>query len=314
MYKLFVLRSIIVLTLVYIIYCMCNKDYQSKYNNIIIDKYTEASTKKYKLCLMAIFKGEQDYLEEWLLHHINQGISHFYLYSNDEKMYNYPYFTKYSNYITMIPWINKKNNGSSTIQRQAYGHCVKSFSNEFQYIMMLDIDEFIVSTLKSKQKPHVRVIDIINTLDNNSTKAIKVRRYNFGSNGHLLKPKGNIMDQYTKHEKICSSYKTIANSEYLNINKPFYGVHDFPFTNKKGKIYNDYFTYKKTGYPNRCTENDTNEIPLVINHYYTKSYEEYLRRCDMWKKGGVNNVGYREDCTNKFKVSDVNEIHGYDYL
>jgi hypothetical protein len=50
--------------------------------------------KKYNLSIMAIFKNEQDYMEEWLNHHIKEGIEHFYLYSNDEQMKNYPYLKK----------------------------------------------------------------------------------------------------------------------------------------------------------------------------------------------------------------------------
>jgi Glycosyltransferase family 92 len=267
--------------------------------------------KKYKLCIMAIFKHEQDYMEEWLNHHINQGISHFYMYSNDENMHNYPYLTNYLEYITLIPWTDKKNdetNKGDTIQRQAYTHCIQNYNHEYRYLMMLDLDEFIIP-LENKT-----VLDIIDSLDSQKTKAIKVQRYNFGSNDHTSKQEGDIMDNYLKHEKVCSSYKTIANSSFIDTSQKFYGVHDFPFLNKNGKIYNAYFDYKYTGFPNGCKSNSKNEIPLVINHYYTKSYEEYLKRCELWKDGGVNTIGYRRDCQKLFNETNKNEITGYSYL
>ncbi len=260
---------------------------------------TENFNNKYKLCVMAIFKNEEEYLEEWIQHHINQGISHFYLYCNDEKIEKYNYLNKYEKYITLIQWINKVNKGSETIQRQAYTHCIQNYNNEYEYIMMLDIDEFIVHQEKEK-----KVIDFINNIDK-KTKAIKVQRYNFGSDGHIKKPNGKVVDNYKKHENICSSYKTIANSNYIDINKKFYGVHDFNFINKEGKIYNEYFSYKYTGFPNGCDLESINEIPLVINHYYTKSYDEYIKRCEMWKNGGVNTVGYREKCEELFSEKDI---------
>ena len=265
---------------------------------------------KYKLSIMAIFKNEEEYLEEWLNHHINQGISHFYLYSNDPNMNKYQYLNKYTDYITLIEWVNKVNNGPNTIQRQAYEDCVKNYNEETEYLMMLDIDEFIISVI-----PRTKVIDIINTnIDNKNTKAIKVQRYNFGSNGNKHKPYGTVMDNYKKHEKICSSYKTIANLSYVDLSKKFYGVHDFPFLDRDGIIYNDYLSYRYNGYPSGCFEDKRNEIPLVINHYFTKSYDEYLQRCEMWKDGGVNTIGYRKDCKKLFKENDKNEISGYDYL
>jgi hypothetical protein len=276
-----------------LIFYLCNATYEN------FEK-----VKKYNLCIMAIFKNEENYLEEWLTHHINQGISHFYLFSNDEKMYNYPYLDSYKDYITLINWTDKKNNGEETIQRQAYNYCTLNYSKECNYLMMLDIDEFCVPLNQNK------VIDVINSLDKN-TKAIKVQRYDFGNNGHNTKPIGSVKDNYTKHEKICSSYKTIANTNYIDTTKKFYGVHDFPFLNKEGKVYNEYFDYKYKGYPNSCNITDKNEIPLVINHYYTKSYEEYLNRCKLWETGGVNNVGYRKNCENLFKERNKNEVDYY---
>lgn len=263
------------------------------------------NSSKYNLCIMGIFKNEELYLEEWLNHHINQGISHFYLYSNDENMHKYPYLSKYTDYITLIPWTDKVNKKDDTVQRQAYNHCVENYNNEYKYIMMLDIDEFIIP-IDGKSK----VIDIINSLDTD-TKAIKVQRYDFGSNSHAHKPDGNVMDNYKKHEMICSSYKTIANAKYIDTKTKFFGVHDFPFKDDKGRVYNSYFDYKYKGYPNGCLLNSVNEVPLVINHYYTKSYDEYLKRCEMWKNGGINAIGYRKNCKQLFFKTDKNEVEGY---
>lgn len=262
------------------------------------------SNKKYTFSIMAIFKNENEYMEEWLDLHISQGIDHFYLYSNDENMVNYKFLDKYT-CITLIPWTNVKNDENGTIQKKAYYHCVQNYSNETQYLMMVDIDEFLTPT-----KQNIRVIDFINSIDPKTTKAIKIQRYDFGSNGHIKKPTGKVTDNYLKHETICSSYKTIANTDFINKNVRFYGVHDFVFLNKPGKIYNAYFDYKYTGFPNGCNKNNINEVPIVLNHYYTKSYEEYMTRCNMWKDGGVNNINYRKNCEKLFHEKNKNETDG----
>ena len=52
---------------------------------------------KNRLSIMAIFKNEELYLEEWLQYHIKEGINHFYLYSNDKNMEKYNFLDKYQN-------------------------------------------------------------------------------------------------------------------------------------------------------------------------------------------------------------------------
>ena len=267
--------------------------------------------KKYNLSIMAIFKNEQDYMEEWLDYHISQGFNQIYLYCNDPNLNLYPYLTnpKYIPYIKLIDWINKQNNGINTIQRQAYTHCVQIYSHETQFLMMLDLDEFVVP-IKSYCKVSDYILSLKPQWDNIS--AFKIQRYDFGSGGHITKPPTLVMDSYKFHETVCSSFKTLSNTDYIDKSIKFWRVHDFNLIpNKSGKIFNSYFSYHETGFPNSCKPESVNEIPLVINHYYTKSYEEYLARCEMWKKGGINPIGHRQDCENKFKSRDVNEIEGY---
>ncbi len=260
----------------------------------------ESSVKPYFLCLMAIFKNEHTYMEEWLDHHIKQGISHFYLYSNDPRMHNYKYLNdKYADYVTVIPWVNKQNNGAETVQRQAYTHCIQTFNNQYQFLMMLDIDEFLCPTKINNGNTVISIIKDAISNSNLPINSIKVPRYNYGSDGHVHRPSGNVMDNYFTHEPICSSYKTIANAQYIDTNKKFYGVHDFPMK-KGGKIINPQFTYAETGFPNGCKADMINQISLEIKHYYTKSYDEYLERCKLWTKGGVNTVGYRQNCQETF--------------
>lgn len=265
------------------------------------------------IAIVAIFKNEQNYLQEWLDWHISQGIDHFYLYSNDVNIQNYPYLRdrRYAKYITLIEWTNKVNTKEGfSVQKQAYTHCIQNYKNQCQYLMMLDVDEFLVPVGDYINKTVVDVIDDL--VVSKVTSAIKIPRYNYGSNGHKSMPRGGVMINYSKREKICSSYKTMTNTDFLAMDKAVYGVHEFPLIdNIDGKIYNNYFSYAKTGFPNGCKDfvgKVKNELPLVIKHYYTKSRSEYLDRCKLWKDGGVNNVNYRNNCEEKFYENDVNEV------
>jgi hypothetical protein len=279
-------------------------------NNLELNLDYNLSSKKYNIAIMTIFKNEQDYLEEWLDYHILQGIEQIYMYCNDSNINNYPFLSniKYQQYITLIDWTNKKNEGRKTVQKQAYTHCVVNYADSCQFLLMLDIDEFLVP-IKNFKSVSQYIYSIKSQWD--SIMGFKIQRYNFGSNGHINKPKGSVMSNYLLHEKICSSYKTMANTNYINKDAFFYGVHDFNFI-KNGKLFNKYFGYHETKYPNRCNVDSINEIPLVINHYYTKSYEEYILRCEMWRGGGINPINYRNNCTKNFISNDVNHVLGYD--
>lgn len=273
----------------------------------IKSKSIKSESKKHKFVIMAIFKNEEEYMEEWLEHHINQGVTKFYLYCNDHNLKKYSYLNNYKKHIELIDWTKKKNIGSYTIQKQAYTHCIRNYNNEYHYIMMLDLDEFIIHLDKKK-----KVIDYLNLLGLFKTKSLKIPRYNFGSNGHIKKTKGSVVENYTKHEKIYSSFKTIANSIFIKKNTMFKTVHDFNYIAKKGKIYNSFLSKKNKIL--KSIRKNRNETKLVINHYYTKSYEECINRCKLWKNGGINPYQFRQNCDKKFKKIDKNEVSGYDYL
>jgi len=265
------------------------------------------NNKKYKIGIMAIFKNEEKYMEEWLIHHIKQGINHFYLYDNDGDIDKYYYLERYGDFITLIDWTDKKNNGRQTIQKQAYYDCVHKYSKECQFLGMLDIDEFMVPT-----KDDISIGSYVRNLKSewDNIKAFKIQRYNFGSDMKLTKPKGDVMDNYKTKEKICSSFKALANTDFIDKSITSY-VHDFNYIkNKKGKVYNEYLKYNVdfVGHPLGCKKTAINEIPIVINHYYTKSYEEYLERCKLWNNGGINPIGHRKNCEQTFKQKDVSQI------
>ena len=59
-----------------------------------------------------------------------------------------------------------------------------------------------------------------------STKIINVPRINFGNNGHKYKPKGLIIENYTKSEISPSSSKAVALTKFISNNDEG-GAHDF---------------------------------------------------------------------------------------
>ena len=57
---------------------------------------------QYDFVVVAVFKDEEFYMEEWLDHYIQQGFQHIYLYCNDPETHKYPYLfspSKYTPYL-----------------------------------------------------------------------------------------------------------------------------------------------------------------------------------------------------------------------
>ena len=265
---------------------------------LIVARIIIKKRRKYFLVIVAIFKNENDYLEEWLNFHINQGIDHFYLYDNNDVSYGketMKILNKYKDKITYIAWNNVETTALYTTQRRAYQHCVDTYSKEFKWIALADIDEFIYST-----RPSLTIKQIINFYTNDDTPFIKVPRYNFGDSGYSSK-QDSVVKSYIYREKNFSSYKAISNVDYIDFQKHTFGVHRFLYTtddgiNKDIKINNEQIT--------------TSKIPIAMNHYYTKSKEEYIRRCGMWANKRINSIGYRDNCFNEnnYKVINKNEV------
>lgn len=79
-----------------------------------------------------MIKDENDYLKEWITHHMKIGIKLFYIYDNNSKV---P-ITKISNNVVIKTW--------DLTQIQAYKDCCIT-NQELDYIGFLDTDEFYVS-------------------------------------------------------------------------------------------------------------------------------------------------------------------------
>ena len=127
--------------------------------------------KKYFLVFHTVFVLDEniDYLEEFLLYHLNLGVEHFYLYDNsgsigrngstqnknkygfdiipkDNKKINFIQ-KKYGKYITYIKW-NPRNVKGDIIYgyNESVFDFIKNYKSESEWCAFLDLDEFIYSS------------------------------------------------------------------------------------------------------------------------------------------------------------------------
>lgn len=241
------------------------------------------------------FKDENPYLKEWLDYHIKAGVDHFYLFnqcgSEEADRILEPYVNK--KLVTVHDWANIRSKYEEPFfffqkdsNHMGYTYAATHYRDHTSWLLKIDTDEFlfmanenitIKSWLKNKDRSHIR--------------AIRVPRIDFGSSGFISKPEGGVLENYLMREREPSNYKDMANTDYLDDNKRCQSSHRWSYRLfPRGEIVKPHSTDE-----------------LRINHYYTKSREEYFTRQNVRGARKISDKAFREieERTNQVKDSSM---------
>lgn len=239
---------------------------------------------KYNVSICAIFKDEADYLKEWIEFHKIVGVEHFYLYNNNSSD-NYlevlkPYMD--CGLVTLIDWPIKQG------QMQAYQHWADNYKSESKWVGFIDIDEFVVPNQTNS------IYGFLKQFDYSRPVVIMYWRY-FGSSGIKNRDIKNLVTEDFK----SAWYK------YADIGKYFFNtkydyVQDYKMNKKMHSMWgclNGIMFPPVNVFNKICTCNinpvTSDIMPIQINHYLLKSYDEYVNR-KAKRGGGVNPVGIHD--------------------
>ena len=216
---------------------------------------------RYGLSAVCAVKNEADDLLEWLHFHRLAGVDHFYLYDNAST-------DGTRAIIESFPWpemITYHYVDADFGQKRAFHHAIDSYRNSSEWCAFIDADEFLYPVEGNSIK------DVLK--DVASAPAIAVHWLNFGSNGHKERPQGLCIESFTRrapddfpdHYVMKSIVRPDAIVAYLHPHQSLVlgcyvqedGTPVFPIGG-------------------RCS------VPrhrrLAINHYYTKSREQLLKK------------------------------------
>lgn len=255
--------------------------------------------KKYFLAIVAIIRGEDEYLVEWIEFHRMMGVEHFVLYDNGLHDQSKEILKSYikSGIVTHIVFPDVPNTkhgvdaNELSIQQLAYGDCIKRFRHHFHYLLRIDIDEFIFPV------KHNTIVEVLNEYEPNTIKGIEINSTDFGNNNHVKKPKGLVTENYTLTSGHLNSFivKSIGNTKYLSNIFKYTSAHYFSYR------FSIIDTFKRilVGYPKIIKSEKANSL-FQLNHYITKSKEEYLR------KAKINEGGYMTGKETKERFFEIN--------
>ena len=221
------------------------------------------------LVISAIYCQENDFIEEWLNYHLNlKEIDHIYLYSNckDDSFKKISKFIE-SGQITWIDFTHLKKKGIGAVRRKpqyfSLNHNYNNFKHEYNYILHIDIDEF----LNIKKNNLIQYLD-----DNKNIGNFKISRYDFSGNNKIEK-QDNVLDSYYYREKNPSSFKSIGRITDITIKKnknPDNSILNHLSEENHVASCHEFFTKK-------LSKNIPEDI-CKLHHYKLKSLEEYIKR------------------------------------
>lgn len=211
----------------------------------------------YYLSLCLFVKNER-YLEEFITYYKILGVEHFYIYDNQS---TFPIRNRldhkfYSDFITFIDFCGDFQ------QLNAYNHCLKNFSHETKWLIVVDSDEYIVP------KKCWTIREFINKYEN--FEAIGINWRIFGTNYYDKRPDGYLIDNYIKcskdqDEQIKCIIQPSKCKRFITVHHPEVN-HPNLFIDPKKNVIN--------WFRNR---NYTIDI-IQINHYRYKSLEDALEK------------------------------------
>ncbi len=244
---------------------------------------------KYNVSICAIFKNEAKYLKEWIEYHLIVGIDHFYMYNNNSTDNFKDVLNSYieKGIVTLIDW--EKNQA----QMECYRTCINDYSKETKWLGFIDIDEF-VTPIK-----YDSVYEFLSNFENRGSVLIFWKI--FGTSGMI-----------NRNEKgLVTNDLTICWPKYMNVGKCFYNTkYGFNGDSENNKfLHHKLWTIKNNKElppvdPNDNVvlpnyEKESNDFGIQINHYFTKTYNEYLEKKS---KGDVY-----------FKINPHDEMYFYEH-
>ena len=213
------------------------------------------------LAVCAIFKNEAPFLLEWLAYHRVVGFDHFILYDNESSDEGAALIraSHLAHRATVIPWPRRPG------QLPAYQHFIENFAPDFEWVAFIDLDEFLLPLSNDN------IIPMLPT--GHEFSAMLVQWRCFGPSGHVARPAGLVIENYTLRladdQDLNHTVKSIVRcSDILTVSVT---PHEFrvrgPVCDTLGRA-----VVNMPVQPTPCHAN------LVVNHYITKSRQDWREK------------------------------------
>jgi hypothetical protein len=247
-----------------------------------------------KTALVCIAKNEDNYIEEWIDYNTKLGFDHIFVYAND-----WNYTAKRTNVTVIdIP--------GAIQQVRAYNHFKQNLSSNFKWAAFFDVDEFLVLNQHNNLKEFL--------CDYSDCNAIGINWAIFGNNGHeTVNGEYSVLKRFTRRSKedlidtVTTSDNKYPNTHIKSIVQlpcnHFQDIHD---------IHGTWFNLNKE--PRTSAYNKPVDWGVAqLNHYFTKSTEEFIRKCQRGRADYAVNRKFEEylDYLQSNQIEDYRALNFY---
>jgi glycosyltransferase involved in cell wall biosynthesis len=221
--------------------------------------YGKAQNFPHYLSIALIIKNEAPYIAEWIEYHLLVGVTKFYIYDNGStdnlKQILEPYIKE--GIVTYVYYPGHHQ------QVNAMNNAIRKSLKETFWLACIDTDEFIVP---------ISTLSLPEFLQNfEDVPGLEINWLMYGDNGQERKTEGLIIERFRTRSfeefAVNKHVKSIVNPRAVYMA----GVHnavyfDAQYSVNTNKVANKHYFSDRNG----CFDK------VVINHYFTRSLEEYL--------------------------------------
>jgi hypothetical protein len=234
------------------------------------------------LSVCCIYKDHASYLREWIEFHRLVGVERFFLYDNESKDEHREVLAPYveRGIVELNDWpsppsVSKEKHWGL---RPAFDDCLARHREDARWIAFIDVDEFLFS-------PTGRPVpEVLRGFEQFS--GIEVCSLDFGPSGHRTRPPGPVIESYVRRRSYASPEPDLAQVKSIVDPSRVARTH-----NAHGFHYREGYAVHEDGERAVGEAPGTKTIPsaslLRVNHYLTKSVEEYMSKREQWAALGL---------------------------
>lgn len=216
-----------------------------------------ANIPKFGICLL--IKNENRYINEWLEWHLSIGVERFFIYDNGSVVpIKESVEEQYKQYCYFVDWVGEFIN----TQLDCYRDCLARFKDKVEWLAFIDTDEFLRPITCDN------IVEFMN--DYADYDALYVRWTCYNANGLVERDERPVRERFTQSMQFDPSQlqgKTILRPNRFQR----MGSH-FPM----GGMFNRRIVLENYEIIKEPVNGPCNKI--TIDHYYTRSFEEWKEK------------------------------------
>ena len=226
----------------------------------------EETAYKYYCSVCLIIRDENEYLKEWFDWHISLGIEHFYIYDHGSKEPVSEYIKSLGKEISERVTVRDWSGSHANAQPDAYNDCLQRYNKESRWIGFIDVDEQV------RVKTGQTLPEFLKGYE--SFAGLFMVWLTYDANGQRYKSSLPLRQRFT--------HITVERGLNDHLGKVFVQVllmEDMHIHNGHTVKYFDVVDENKEKIEDNSIWKDKVTTELIcVDHYFTKSYEEWLEK------------------------------------